>query len=133
MWRPFGLALALATVGFLMPVGWLPAGPEMPSLLSRLPIAGDKLAHAVVFAVLMFLGLWALGQQSLSRTEAVAASPLGEAARLFVLLMVYAIVIEGLQIAVPTRGAEWTDLVADGFGCLAVCLPWWLLLRRMRQ
>ena len=112
-WRPFGVGLTLATVGFLMPLGWLPIGPQMPSALSQLPIPGDKIAHAVVFAVLMALGLWAVGEH-----RAVAPILVGTA-QLFVLLMLYAIVIEGLQIVVPTRGAEWTDLIADGVGFLA--------------
>lgn len=72
----------------------------------------DKTNHLLAFVVLAWLGLKAYPRR-------VAAALIG--------LFAYGGLIEILQIFIPNRSADWTDLVANGLGLLLGWLLSWLL------
>ncbi len=99
----FWLALLVLTTLSLVPTGLLP--PQVFSLW-------DKAQHALGFAGLTLLGLWAYPRQRWT---------------LPALLLVHGGLIELLQAATGWRYGEWSDLLADALGIAAVGLVWHLL------
>jgi len=90
-WRVL-LALLLCTITWL---ALTPAPPQQANL------GWDKLNHAAAFATLAAVA--SLGQ-------------LGGWVRIVWALATYGALIEVLQSFIPTRSAEWGDLLADGIG-----------------
>ena len=93
LWR---LAFALCLIAVLT-LALLP-DPD-----PRLSTGWDKGNHLLAFAVLAFLGCWALH----GRWLIVAIG-----------LLSYGVLIEVLQSLTGYRYAEWADLLADGLGIL---------------
>lgn len=103
----FWLVLLSLTVLSIMPVGLLP--PQMFDVW-------DKAQHALGFAGLTLLGLWAYPR----------AWPL-----LPGWLLLHGGLIELVQAATGWRHGEWLDLVADALGIgAASALSWWMNRRR---
>ena len=91
-------------------VGVLSLAPALPR---DLPDTGwDKSNHLLAFALLGVLGRVAYR---------------GRAVAVLVGLLAYGAAIEVLQSFVPTRQAEWADLLADGLGLALACACGWLL------
>lgn len=105
LWRGVGRALILASIT----VALLPAPPGMGRIAF-----GDKIAHAVAFALLM---LWYAQIYAGHRDRVRCASGLAAVG----------FAIELLQSLVPYRSADGWDLVAD---CVGVAIG--LLLARTR-
>lgn len=92
-WRiAFGLLVVATAV-----LAWMP-GRSMPMQGNA-----DKLNHLAAFAVL--------------GAAAWRAFP-GQRARAFCALLAFGVLIELVQIPLPTRSAEWGDLAADALGLL---------------
>ena len=102
----FWLALLALTVLSLMPTDYLP--PQAFSLW-------DKAQHALGFAGLTVLGLWAYP------ASLRCLAPL---------LLLLGGGIELAQAATGWRQGDWLDLLADAVGIALVALVWWWLQRR---
>lgn len=104
LWRAL-LALLLAVIT------WLALSPAPPDSADT---GWDKVDHALAFATLAFVSVWALWQRPRQWLLLVVA------------LLAYGGFIEIAQSFVPTRDAEWNDVLADGVGIalgLLVALP----------
>ncbi|MDP6447877.1 MAG: VanZ family protein [Pirellulaceae bacterium] len=97
-------------------------GTHTPS--SRIPVApsvNDKVLHFAAYAGLAFLLSWAMGPQRFRPFLAVLA-----------ITAVYGIADELLQMAIPSRRADWQDWIADALGALGgvtafiVVRRWWI-------
>ena len=72
----------------------------------------DKVAHLFVFAVLVFLMIVGFSKQYtylFLRDRAVVAS--------LIICLVYGLLIECIQALIPNRSLEYSDILADMFGC----------------
>jgi VanZ family protein len=111
--RPWRWALVLLAVAITV-LALLPAPPRQASL------GWDKLNHVVAFASLAVCAVFGWRES--------------RAARLAVLLALLAFggAIELLQLQVPNRSGEWTDLGADavGLGLGATLALLWLRRRK---
>lgn len=87
--------------------------------LPKIPhIATDKLLHALAFAGLSVLALFAQTEGSTRRRQLLAAS----------VSIAVGGLLELVQTALPYRSGEWLDLVADAAGAiLGVALVAWLI------
>ncbi|MGQ3054171.1 MAG: VanZ family protein [Roseateles sp.] len=94
LWRAL-LALLLITVT------WLALSPAPPRTVDT---GWDKSNHALAFAALAFAAVWALWPRP-RQWPALAAA-----------LLVYGGAIELAQSFVPSRSADWLDLLANGLG-----------------
>ena len=104
----FWWSLALSTVAFLLPLGEpMKGSAQLFETWSGVPV--DKLAHALVFTVLVVLGGRA---RRAGARDRVAPGMGGIVAG----LLVYAVAIEACQHVVPWRSFEIRDVVADGLG-----------------
>lgn len=90
----FWLLLAAVAVLSLLP------GPQLPAIAFSI---WDKAQHALAFAALAMLGLWAYGAA-------------GGQARLMLGLLAFGIGIELAQAATGWRHGEWPDVLADAAG-----------------
>jgi VanZ family protein len=111
-WRWLLLALAAAITTLAL----MPVPPEQAGL------GWDKLNHLAAFAALALCAVF--GWRS------------SRGARLAVLLALLAFggMIELLQLHVPNRTGEWSDLLADGVGIgLGALLALWWLRRRTQS
>lgn len=103
LWRVL-LALLLAAIT------WLALAPAPPKVAST---GWDKANHALAFAALAFVGVWALWQRP------------RQWLLLCVALLAYGGFIEIAQSFTPTREADWHDVVADGVGITLGLLVAW--------
>jgi VanZ family protein len=114
--RPWRWALLLLAV-LVTVLAVVPAPPR------QMDLGWDKLNHVAAFAALAVCAVF--GWQS------------SRAARLSVLLSLLALgaAIELLQLQVPNRSGEWTDLGADaiGIGLGALLAVFWLRRRKEQQ
>jgi VanZ family protein len=112
--RPWRWALLLLA-GLVTVLALVPAPPR------QMDLGWDKLNHVVAFAALALCAVFGW-----------RGSP--GAARLAVLLALLAFggAIELLQLQVPNRSGEWTDLGADAIGIGLGALFAWLWLQRRR-
>ena len=111
-WRWLFWVLA-AAVGLL---ALMPAPPQQASL------GWDKLDHLAAFAALALCAVF--GWRG-SRAERLAV---------LVALLAFGGAIELLQLVVPNRSGEWSDLLADGVGIgLGALLALWWLRRRTQS
>ncbi|MFG6429449.1 VanZ family protein [Roseateles sp. LYH14W] len=94
LWRAL-LALLLAVIT------WLALSPAPPESANT---GWDKANHTLAFAALAFVSVWALWQRPRQWLLLVAA------------LLAYGGFIEIAQSFVPSRSAEWNDVLADGMG-----------------
>ena len=121
MSRTLALSANLALLALIFYLGTQDGGPNVQSLPGK-----DKLGHALAFGLLAVTGLWAfrafgLGSGRSQPLFAVAASTaLGG-------------VLELVQTRLPTRNAEWLDLVADCAGALVSVIAFGLVLRWGRE
>lgn len=107
-----GVRAAELTRGLIRLAFWMVLGGVL--LLSLLPnttlppvdLGWDKANHVVAFAVLGLLGWWSFPQAR---------------GRLLVMLLLYGLAIEGLQMLTADRQPEWLDVAADTVG-LALAL-----------
>jgi VanZ family protein len=91
-------------VGLVAAVLWLALAPSPPDTLDT---GWDKLNHVLAFGALAFAGRFALAPaRRAALWDGVALAVLGVA-------------IELLQQLVPTRSAQWQDLLADALGIAA--------------
>lgn len=110
LWRAL-LALLLAAIT------WLALSPAPPESANT---GWDKANHALAFAALAFVSVWALWQRPRQWLLLVAA------------LLAYGGFIEIAQSFVPSRSADWNDVLADGVGIalgLLAALPIARLIR----
>jgi VanZ family protein len=106
-WLLSVLAAAIAVLALM------PAPPEQASL------GWDKLNHVAAFAALALCAVFGWRSSRVARLAVLVA------------LLAYGGVIELLQLHVPNRSAEWSDLLADGIGIgLGALLALWWLRRR---
>lgn len=108
--------LRLALVAYaaaILAVATLPGG-------SLETVAPDKAIHAVAYAALTLLALFAGIPPGCGVMGAVGAS------------LVHGAVVEAVQSFLPWRRAEWADLAADGLGALAAAFLW-LAYARLRR
>jgi VanZ family protein len=99
-WRTAsGLILMAVLALTMMPAVWL--WPDRDQVV-RLFDSFDKLAHAVVFAI---LAIWFAGQYRKASYWRIALG-----------LLAFGVFIELCQRLVGYRTAEWLDVVADGVG-----------------
>lgn len=103
LWRAL-LALLLAVIT------WLALSTAPPQTADT---GWDKANHALAFTALAFSAVWALWQRP--RQWPV----------LFIVLLAYGGAIEIAQSFVPSREAEWADLLADGVGIVLGLLVAW--------
>ncbi|KQW44973.1 hypothetical protein ASD88_18900 [Pelomonas sp. Root662] len=94
MWRAL-LALLLIVIT------WLALSPAPPRTVDT---GWDKSNHALAFAALAFAAVWAMWPRPRQWLVLVAA------------LLVYGGAIEVAQGFVPSRSADWLDVLADGLG-----------------
>ncbi|NIM43735.1 MAG: VanZ family protein [Hydrogenophaga sp.] len=104
----FWCSVAGLTIASLVPVELLP--PQAMNIW-------DKAQHALGFAWLALLGLFAYPRQA---TAVVAG------------LILWGGLIELMQLATSWRYGEWIDWLADTIGVLTVWLAWRLLPERLR-
>jgi hypothetical protein len=103
-----GVNLGLAV--FIFYLGTLDGGPNVQDLPGK-----DKLGHALAFGLLALTQLWALrafgfgARRSQPFLAASASTALGA-------------VLELVQLGIPTRTADWFDLLADAVGAGVVVL-----------
>jgi VanZ family protein len=116
MLRPWPSLLAWAGLVFVVSSIPLPQGPGVD-----LPIAPDKIAHGVAYAVLAGLAVRATSQ--LGRRRVVAVAAIGAA-------IVYGALLENWQRLLGGRATELGDAVANAVGAvigglvaLYVCRP----------
>ncbi len=108
--------MAAVTAACLLPLDFgSDSGFEIPY--------ADKISHFAFYGVGMFLGGLAARERYKNRT-----GPSKPLALLFAMLLVYGLLIEGLQAVLPTgRSAEWLDAGANALGLIvAVASLKWL-------
>lgn len=108
-WQPAWRAVLLLLMCVAAWFAFIPAPPTAQ------PSGLDKVRHLLAFAV---LGLAAsfTANPGLRRTVQIAAG-----------LLLYGGFIELVQTQLPTRSADWADIVADGLGVAAgLALAAWL-------
>jgi VanZ family protein len=110
-WQPAWRAVLLVLMCVAAWFAFVPAAP------STRPDDADKVEHLLAFAALGVVAVFA-ASPGLRRMVQAAAG-----------LLMYGAFIELVQTQLPTRQAEWADLVADGFG-VAVGLTLATLVRR---
>lgn len=110
LWRAL-LALLLAVIT------WLALSPAPPDSAST---GWDKANHTLAFAALAFVSVWAVWQRPRQWLLLVAA------------LLAYGGFIEIAQSFVPSRSAEWNDVLADGVGIVLGLLAALPIARLMR-
>ncbi|MCC5922052.1 MAG: VanZ family protein [Cyclobacteriaceae bacterium] len=96
-------------------------GSSMPDSASLVKGA-DKIAHIVMFAVLVFLLIVGFKKQYEFFFVRHYAVPFAIACG-----WIYGIVIEIAQHFIPGRGFEWNDIFADLIGCILGYLSFYLL------
>lgn len=105
--RPLALSANLALLALIFYLGTEDGGPNVQSLPGK-----DKLGHALAFGLLAITQLWGLRAFSLGSPRLQPFIAVGAATTL-------GGVLELVQIALPTRTAEWLDLLADLGGAMA--------------
>ena len=111
LWRAVLLLL-------LVTVTWLALSPAPPKAVDT---GWDKFNHALAFASLAFVSVWALWSQPRQWGWLVLA------------LLAFGGAIEIGQSYLPPRTADWFDLLADGVGILVGLLPAWPITRQQRS
>jgi len=111
----FRLSLLFSTIALLSPIDWLerwsvPRFSDPDSL-----VRADWVVHFLLFALLFYLG-------SLTSIHRLEDRRAWASSRLTLLLLFYGALIEVLQVLVPSRGAEWADLLSDSAGCLVAAM-----------
>ncbi len=95
------LAWKIILLLLVVTISYLALSPAPPRTID---LGWDKLNHAFAFTALAFAA--ALGY----------APWHGKRSLIYLTLLAYGGLIEMLQLFVPGRSAEWTDLLADGIG-----------------
>jgi VanZ family protein len=112
LWRALLAVLLIA-------ITWLALSPAPPPTVDT---GWDKSNHAMAFAALAFVGVWALWPRPRQWLLLVVA------------LLAYGGAIEIAQSFVPPRSADWADLLADGLGiAIGLVAAWPLTAIAARQ
>ena len=110
-------------IGLWMPVvAWMAAiyyGSTMRSVPGPAAAVSDTVLHMTGYA-----GLAVLTLRATSRGKWVGVT-FGAMTLALVIATVHGLTVEWLQMHVPTRSAEWRDVVNDVLGALLGLLPAW--------
>ncbi|MFG6490251.1 VanZ family protein [Roseateles sp. BYS78W] len=98
-------------------ISWLALSAAPPAAITT---GWDKANHALAFASLAFSAVWAFWQQPRLWPRLVAV------------LLAYGIGIEIAQSFIPSRDADWHDVVADSVGIALGLLVAWPIARISR-
>ncbi|MDG2426731.1 MAG: VanZ family protein [Flavobacteriales bacterium] len=129
-WWPVGFIALLVLLLHALPGSELDTAPWWA--LWRL----DALLHSAMFALLATAGLIAVVKGRLLSSQAARFEMFSRAMRWIVLVCVlYGGLLECAQwLVFSGRGADWTDVLADGLGAgLGVAAFWALYLRRVAR
>lgn len=112
LWRALLAVLVIA-------ITWLALSPAPPPTVDT---GWDKSNHAMAFAALAFVGVWALWPRPRQWLLLVVA------------LLAYGGAIEVAQSFVPPRSGDWADLLADSLGiAIGLAAAWPLTAIAARQ
>ena len=95
-------------IGLALLAGWLPGSMIREAVPDAFQQEGrDKVLHAIGFMVLL-LGFRPWGRNRVAVSEWLPGTVL--------LLILFALIHEGVQVLIPGRALSWEDLLADGIG-----------------